>query len=87
MLVYAPFGRTRLWERVRGQALPAWAAEFDAHSWAQFFLKFVLSHPGVTVATPATSKARHMIDNLGGALGALPDADLRRRMIGLVEGL
>ena len=87
VLVYAPFGRTRLWERVRGQALPAWAAEFDAHSWAQFFLKFVLAHPAVTVATPATSKARHMIDNLGGALGALPDADLRRRMIGLVEGL
>ena len=87
VLVYAPFGRTRLWERVRGQALPAWAAEFDAHSWAQFFLKFVLAHPAVTVTTPATSKARHMIDNLGGALGALPDADLRRRMIGLVEGL
>jgi aryl-alcohol dehydrogenase-like predicted oxidoreductase len=87
VLVYAPFGRTRLWERVRGQALPAWAAEFDAHSWAQFFLKFVLSHPAVTVATPATSKVRHMIDNLGGALGALPDADMRRRMIALVEGL
>jgi aryl-alcohol dehydrogenase-like predicted oxidoreductase len=87
VLVYAPFGRTRLWQRVRGQALPAWAAEFDAHSWAQFFLKFVLAHPAVTVATPATSKARHMIDNLGGALGALPDADLRRWMIELVEGL
>ena len=87
VLVYAPFGRTRLWQRVRGQTVPDWAAEFDAHSWAQFFLKFVLSHPAVTVATPATSKARHMIDNLGGALGALPDADMRRRMIALVEGL
>jgi aryl-alcohol dehydrogenase-like predicted oxidoreductase len=87
VLVYAPFGRTRLWDRVRGQAVPEWAAEFDAHSWAQFFLKFVLSHPAVTVATPATSKARHMIDNLGGGLGALPDADMRRRMIALVEGL
>ena len=87
VLVYAPFGRTRLWERVLGQALPAWAAEFDAHSWAQLFLKFVLANPAVTVATPATSKARHMIDNLGGALGALPDVDMRRRMIALVEGL
>ncbi|AMO38075.1 aldo/keto reductase [Thauera humireducens] len=87
VLVYAPFGRTRLWERVRGHAVPEWAAEFDAHSWAQFFLKFVLSHPAVTVATPATSKARHMIDNLGGALGVLPDADMRRRMIALVEDL
>jgi aryl-alcohol dehydrogenase-like predicted oxidoreductase len=87
VLVYAPFGRTRLWQRVRGQALPAWAAEFDAHTWAQFFLKFVLAHPAVTVATPATSKARHMIDNLGGGLGALPDVDMRQRMIALVEGL
>lgn len=87
VLVYAPFGRTRLWERVRGQTLPAWAAEIDAHSWAQFFLKFVLSHPAVTVATPATSKARHMIDNMGAALGALPDAAMRQRMIALVEGM
>jgi len=81
VLVYAPFGRTRLWERVRGREVPAWAAEFDAHSWGQFFLKFVLSHPAVTAATPATSRARHMIDNMGAALGALPDDTMRRRMI------
>lgn len=87
VLVYAPFGRTRLWERVRGQTLPDWAAEFDAHSWAQFFLKFVLAHPAVTVATPATSRARHMIDNMGGALGALPDEAMRQRMIAHVDSL
>lgn len=87
VLVYAPFGRTRLWDRVKGKELPDWAAEFDAQSWAQFFLKFVLSHPVVTAATPATSKARHMIDNMGGAMGALPDESLRKRMVAYIEGL
>ncbi len=87
VLVYLPFGRTRLWERVRGQALPVWAAEFDTRSWAQFFLKFVISHPAVTVVTPATSKAKHMIDNLGAAMGRLPDEDQRQRMREFVAGL
>lgn len=87
VLVYAPFGRTRLWERVRGHALPDWAAEFDAHSWGQFFLKFVLAHPAVTAATPATSRARHMIDNLGAAYGRLPDAEMLRRMTAYIESL
>ncbi|CAN5717871.1 aldo/keto reductase [soil metagenome] len=81
VLVYAPFGRTRLWQRVRGQQLPDWASEFDASSWAQFFLKFVIAHPAVTVATPATSQARHMVDNMGAAMGKLPDEAMRRRMI------
>lgn len=87
VLVYAPFGRTRLWDRVRGQPVPDWAAEFDAQSWGQFFLKFVLAHPSVTAATPATSKAKHMIDNMGAAHGRLPDAAMRKRMIAHVEGL
>lgn len=87
VLGYLPFGRTRLWERVRGREVPTWAAEFDAHSWAQFFLKFVVSHPAITAATPATSRARHMVDNLGAALGALPDAAMRKRMIEYVERL
>jgi aryl-alcohol dehydrogenase-like predicted oxidoreductase len=81
VLVYAPFGRRRLWDRVRGHDVPDWASEFDAKSWAQFFLKFVISHPAVTAATPATSRARHMIDNLGAARGRLPDADMRERMV------
>lgn len=87
VLVYAPFGRTRLWERVSGHEVPDWAAEFDAHSWGQFFLKFVLSHPAVTAATPATSSARNMIDNMGAALGGLPDEATRRRMIEHIEAL
>jgi aryl-alcohol dehydrogenase-like predicted oxidoreductase len=87
VMVYVPFGRTRLWERVRGQEVPAWAGEFGAQSWAQFFLKFVLAHPAVTVVTPATSQARHMADNLGAALGELPDEAMRRRMIEHVASL
>jgi aryl-alcohol dehydrogenase-like predicted oxidoreductase len=87
VMVYVPFGRTRLWERVRGQEVPAWAAEFGAQSWAQFFLKFVLAHPAVTVVTPATSQSRHMADNLGAALGELPDEAMRRRMVEHVASL
>lgn len=87
VMVYAPFGRTRLWSKVRGQQLPTWAAEFDAHSWAQFFLKFVIAHPAVTVTTPATSRAEHMVDNLGAAVGRLPDEEMRRWMVEFVEEL
>jgi aryl-alcohol dehydrogenase-like predicted oxidoreductase len=87
VLVYAPFGRTRLWGRVAGREVPAWAAEFDARTWAQFFLKFVASHPAVTSITPATSRASNMADNLGGALGRLPNAEQRRRMIAFVDAL
>jgi aryl-alcohol dehydrogenase-like predicted oxidoreductase len=77
----------RLWNRVRGRDVPDWGAEFGAYSWAQFFLKFALSHPAVTVVTPATSRARHMIDNLGAAHGALPDQAMRARMIAHVDAL
>jgi aryl-alcohol dehydrogenase-like predicted oxidoreductase len=87
VLVYAPFGRTRLWQRVRGRELPAWAREFDANSWARFFLKYVASHPAVTAITPATSRPANMADNMGGAVGRLPDAAMRKRMIQLVEEL
>ena len=87
VLVYVPFGRTRLWERIEGVSLPDWAAEFDAESWAQFFLKFAASHPAVTVVTPSTSKPHHVEDNLGAAYGALPDADMRRRMIAFIDSL
>jgi aryl-alcohol dehydrogenase-like predicted oxidoreductase len=87
VMVYMPFGRTRLWSRVDGRDVPDWGAEFGAYSWAQFFLKFALSHPAVTVVTPATSRARHMIDNLGAAHGALPDQAMRARMIAHVDAL
>jgi aryl-alcohol dehydrogenase-like predicted oxidoreductase len=87
VLVYAPFGRTRLWSRVKGRPVPEWAGEFDASSWAQFFLKYVASHPAVTAITPATSRPENMTDNRGGAAGRLPDAAQRRRMVELVGAL
>jgi aryl-alcohol dehydrogenase-like predicted oxidoreductase len=87
VLVYAPFGRTRLWNRVAGREVPAWAREFGAESWAQFFLKYVAAHPAVTAITPATSRPRNMADNMGAATGALPDAAARRRMVEYVDAL
>jgi aryl-alcohol dehydrogenase-like predicted oxidoreductase len=87
VLVYLPFGRTRLWERVEGHEVPDWAAEFGANTWAQFFLKFAASHPAVTAVTPATSKPHHMVDNLTAAHGRLPDQAERRRMIDFIAAL
>lgn len=85
--MYAPFGRRRLWSRVAGRQVPDWAREFGATSWAQFFLKYVASHPAVTCVTPSTSKPGNMVDNMGAAVGAFPDAAMRKRMIELVEAL
>ena len=87
VLIYLPFGRTRLWHRTRGQELPGWAAEFDATTWAQFFLKFVGAHPAVTAITPATSKPEHMLDNIGGAIGRMPDEAMQKRMVDFIDAL
>ncbi len=87
VLINVPYDRGYLFRKVRGVALPAWAAEFDCASWGQFFLKFVLSQPAVTCVIPGTAKARHMLDNLGAGRGRLPDAGLRRRMVALLEDL
>jgi diketogulonate reductase-like aldo/keto reductase len=80
VLVNRPFGGGQLFPLVKGRDLPAWAAEFDCWSWAQFFLKFVVSHPAVTCAIPATSNPAHAVDNMGAGFGRLPDPDLRERM-------
>jgi len=87
VLAYAPFGRTRLFKRVGNSPVPEWAAEFDAKTWAQFFLKFVASHPAVTVVTPATSQATNMLDNIGGGIGRMPSEAMRKRMIEYVDKL
>ncbi len=87
VLVYVPFGRTRLWARVEGKELPEWASEFDATTWAQFFIKYVVSHSAVTAVTPATSKAHHMTDNIGGGIGRMPDNMMRKRMAEFVDAL
>ncbi|MGH8622563.1 MAG: aldo/keto reductase, partial [Burkholderiales bacterium] len=82
-----PFSMGALFPRVRGKALPAWAAEFDCASWAQLFLKYILSHPAVTCAIPGTSRVAHLKDNLQGGIGRLPDAKTRRRMVEYLEQL
>lgn len=75
-----PFARGSWFGLTRGKSLPAWAEQAGIHSWAQFALKWIVSHPGITCAIPGTGKARHMIDNLQAAQGTLPDAALRERM-------
>ena len=74
-----------LFGRVGNAPLPAWAADFDAKTWAQFFLKYVVSHPAVTVARVGTTKAHHMLDNLGGGVGRLPNEATRKRMAELID--
>ncbi|MEO7520860.1 MAG: aldo/keto reductase [Gemmatimonas sp.] len=87
VLVYVPFGRTSLFRRAAGQEVPAWASEFEAKSWAQFFLKWIIAHPAITAVTPATSQAKNMLDNIGGGIGALPSKATRERMTELVDAL
>jgi len=86
-LIYVPFGRRRLWARVKGQTVPEWAQDFGANSWAQFFIKYIAANPAVTCVTPATSKPRNMLDNMDAAYGELPDEATRRRMEQVVEAL
>lgn len=87
VLVYVPFGRTRLFRRVGDRPVPDWAKSIGIDSWGQFFIKFVAAHPAVTVVTPATSQAKHMIDNLGAAKGKLPDEAMRKKMVEFIEAL
>jgi diketogulonate reductase-like aldo/keto reductase len=87
VIINRPFARGSLFSRVRGQAVPEWATEFDCASWGQFFLKYTVSHPAVTCAIPATSKVKHMVDNMGAGRGRLPDPAMRQRMEAFFEAL
>ncbi|HEX8280073.1 MAG TPA: aldo/keto reductase [Chthoniobacterales bacterium] len=82
-----PFGGGGMFGRVRGKPLPDFATEFDCTSWAQFFLKWIVAHPAITCAIPATSKAGHLADNMQAAVGRLPDAKMRERMVQAVAAL
>ncbi len=84
VLVNRPFSEGGLFQRVRGRALPEWAAALDCESWAQFFLKWILAHPAVTCVIPATSRPQHLVDNMKAGTGNLPDAATRERMAALV---
>jgi aryl-alcohol dehydrogenase-like predicted oxidoreductase len=80
VLVNRPFGNGKLFGAVRGHELPEWAADIDAQSWGQVFLKYIISHPAATIPIPGTSKPHHARDNMGAMLGGLPDAHLRLEM-------
>jgi aryl-alcohol dehydrogenase-like predicted oxidoreductase len=87
VLVNLPFGRGRLFNAVRGRQVPEWAAEFDATTWGQFFLKYILAEQAVTAVIPGTDKAQYMLDNLNAGRGRLPDAAMRRKMIAFWESV
>jgi len=87
VIVNEPYNVGRLFRVVRGQELPEWAADFDCESWGQFFLKYVLSHPAVTVIIPATSDPEHLADNMAAGVGRLPDERTRVRMERFFDGL
>ena len=80
VIINRAFGGGRIFDKVGDQPLPDWTAEFDCTSWAQFLLKYALSHPAATVAIPGMTKARHVDDNIGAAQGRMPSADERKRM-------
>ena len=81
------FGGGRIFDTVGGQPLPAWAAELQISTWAQFLLKYALSHPAATVAIPGMTKTRHVDDNFGAAQGPMPDAGQRGRMEAFFDAL
>jgi diketogulonate reductase-like aldo/keto reductase len=84
-LAYFTFDRGRLFKRAAATPLPEWAAEFDAKTWAQFFVKYVISHPAVIAARTGTTNAAHMLDNIGGGVGRQPNAAMRKRMAALAD--
>ena len=81
------FGGGRIFEAVGDRPLPAWAAELEITSWAQFLLKYALAHPSATVAIPGMTKAKHVDDNFGAAQGPMPDAGQRRQMEAFFDAL
>jgi diketogulonate reductase-like aldo/keto reductase len=86
-LINRPYQRGSLFRKVKGKSLPAWTTEFDCTSWGQFFLKFIAAHPAVTCIIPATSRLKHMVDNMAAGYGRLPDEATRQRMIRFIEAL
>jgi diketogulonate reductase-like aldo/keto reductase len=87
VLANRPFRQGALLDDLSDRSLPDWAGEIGCANWAQFLLKFVVSHPAVTCAIPATSRPDHMGENMGAGIGPLPDQAMRRRMIEYVESL
>ena len=87
VIINRPFSSAGLFARVKGKALPPWAAEFDCASWAQFFLKWIIAHPAVTCAIPGTRRLAHLRDNMQAGMGRLPDTKQRQRMVEYLQNL
>ncbi len=86
-LINRPFSQAGLFGRVRGKPLPPWCSDMDCTSWAQFFLKWIISHPAVTCAIPGTGRVAHIEDNMAACTGRLPDAALRKKMTAYFSAL
>jgi diketogulonate reductase-like aldo/keto reductase len=87
VLTNMPFEKARLFKIVEGRKLPDFAKELEATTWAQFFLKWVISNPNVTCALPSTSNPAHALENVAALRGPLPDRDMRVRMVRHMETL
>lgn len=87
VMVNRPFRRAQLFNQFAHHPLPEWVNDFDCHNWAQFFLKFVISHPDVTCAIPATSQLAHLHENMGAMHGELPDQRMRNKMTDYIKQL
>ena len=85
VIINRPFQRGSLFDHVDRHPLPEWASEIDCKNWAQFFLKFIVSHPAVTCAIPATSRVDHLQENMQAAYGQLPDMAMRKKMINIIK--
>ena len=85
-MINRPFMRGKLFKAVAKKKLPSWAYEYNMNTWSQFFLKFILANPAVTSIIPATSNPTHMVDNLIGGIGPIPEMDLQKKMEDVVEG-
>jgi aryl-alcohol dehydrogenase-like predicted oxidoreductase len=87
VMINLPFGRGRLFNAVQGKKLPEWTSEFDCATWAQFFLKYIVSHPAINCAVPGMARPEYVVDNLGAARGRLPDAVMRKRMEQFIDNV
>jgi diketogulonate reductase-like aldo/keto reductase len=87
VIINRPFAGAALFSRAKGKPLPPWATDLGIASWAQYFLKWIVSHPAVTCAIPGTGRPDHMRDNLAAGRGPMPDAAARRRMVEYFDGL
>jgi diketogulonate reductase-like aldo/keto reductase len=86
VIINRPFGGGGIFKVISAKPLPTWAVEFDCHSWSQFLLKWIVSHPAVTCVIPATNNPQHLEDNMAAGVGRLPDAQMRQRMASLFVG-